>query len=42
MGGSVFEGYHQFFVGLDERRPFAVERLEDRPRVVIDIFRQGS
>jgi len=42
VGGSVYEGYHQFFVGLDERRPFAVERLEDPPRVVIDIFRQGG
>lgn len=38
VGGSVFEGYHQFFIGVDQERPFAVERLEDPPRVVIDLF----
>ncbi|MFP4310991.1 MAG: hypothetical protein ACLFS9_03300 [Nitriliruptoraceae bacterium] len=38
VGGSVFEGYHQFFIGVDRERPFAVERLEDPPRVVIDLF----
>jgi hypothetical protein len=33
------KGHHQFLVGLDERRPFAVERPDDPPRIVIDIFR---
>ena len=42
VGGSVYEGYHQFFVGLDQRRPFAVERLVDPPRIVIDLFREQS
>ncbi len=33
----LYEGYHDFFVGLDEQRPYRVERLTDPQRVVIDI-----
>jgi hypothetical protein len=36
--GTVYEGHHEFFVGLDEERPFVVEQLEDPLRVVVDIF----
>ncbi len=38
VGGPIFEGDHQFFIGVDEERPFAVTRLSDPARVVIDIF----
>jgi hypothetical protein len=34
---SLFEGYHTFFVGLDERLPFVVGRLDDPTRLVIDL-----
>ena len=34
---TLFEGYHTFAVGLEEAVPFAVERLEDPQRVVIDL-----
>jgi hypothetical protein len=36
---SVFEGYHTFFVGLDEQLPYVVGRLEDPTRLVIDLVR---
>lgn len=42
IGGTVFEGHHEFFVGLDQERPFVVERLDDPPRVVVDIFHEAS
>lgn len=42
VGGPVYEGYHQIFIGLDERRPFAVGRLDDPTRIVIDVFRDDS
>ena len=42
MGGPVYEGYPQFFIGVDQQRPFAVERLEDPPRVVIDLFAEDG
>ncbi len=38
VGGPIFEGDHQFFIGVDAERPFAVARLSDPARVVIDIF----
>jgi hypothetical protein len=41
VGGTVHEGYHQVFIGIDERRPFAVERSEGPQRVVVDICREG-
>ena len=34
---TLFEGYHTFAIGLEEAVPFAVERLEDPQRVVIDL-----
>ncbi|GGI05056.1 AMIN-like domain-containing (lipo)protein [Egicoccus halophilus] len=37
---TVYEGMHLFFVGLDERRPFLVERFDDPQRVVIDVFHE--
>lgn len=33
----LYEGYHDFFVGLDGERPYRVERLADPQRIVIDI-----
>ncbi len=33
----LYEGYQDFFVGLDSERPYRVERLDDPQRVVIDI-----
>jgi hypothetical protein len=38
---SIFEGYHVFFIGLDEERPFLVDRFDGPSRVVIDIPRDG-
>ena len=34
---SLYEGFHAFFVGLDEERPYRVQRLEDPQRVVVDV-----
>lgn len=34
---TIFEGIQTFFAGLDEERPFLIERFEDPQRVVIDI-----
>lgn len=39
VNSVIFEGRHTFFVGVDEVLPFAVERLSDPQRVVIDVFR---
>jgi hypothetical protein len=33
----LYEGYYDFFVGLDTERPYRLERLDDPQRVVIDI-----
>lgn len=33
----LFEGYYDFFVGLDAERPYRVERLDDPQRLVLDI-----
>ena len=38
---SIYEGYHNFFVGLDDERPFLVDRFEGPNRVVIDIPHDG-
>jgi hypothetical protein len=38
---TIFEGIHLFFVGLDEQRPFLVERFDDPHRVVLDIPHGG-
>jgi len=32
----LYEGYYDFFVGLDARRPYRLERLDDPQRIVID------
>ncbi len=42
VGGPIFEGDHQFFIGIDVERPFAVTRLSDPARIVIDIFHTGG
>lgn len=34
---TIFEGIQTFFAGLDEERPFLIERFDDPQRVVIDI-----
>jgi hypothetical protein len=34
---TIFEGVQTFFVGLDDERPFLIERFEEPQRVVIDI-----
>jgi hypothetical protein len=38
---TIFEGHHTFFVGLDDERPFLVERFDDPDRVVIDVLHEG-
>jgi hypothetical protein len=38
---TIFEGHHTFFVGLDDERPFLVERFTDPDRVVIDVLHEG-
>ncbi|RFU22466.1 AMIN-like domain-containing (lipo)protein [Geodermatophilus marinus] len=35
---GLYEGRYAFFAGLDERRPFAVTRLEDPARIVVDVL----
>lgn len=37
LDDTIFEGRHDFFVGLDQERPYRVERLTDPQRVVIDV-----
>jgi hypothetical protein len=37
LDDTVFEGRHDYFVGLDEQRPYRLERLTDPQRVVIDV-----
>jgi hypothetical protein len=34
---SLFEGYHTFFVGLDEQLPFVLGLLDDPTRLVVDL-----
>lgn len=38
QAGSIFEGQHQFVIGLDSERPFRVRVLDGPPRVVVDIL----
>ncbi|SEM12954.1 hypothetical protein SAMN04515665_1335 [Blastococcus sp. DSM 46786] len=38
VADSLFEGRYSFFAGLDQRRPFAVARLSDPQRIVIDVL----
>ncbi|MGY1712047.1 hypothetical protein ACI8AC_21320 [Geodermatophilus sp. SYSU D00758] len=35
---TLYEGRYTLFAGLDERRPFAVARLEDPSRLVVDVL----
>lgn len=37
VNDTIFEGMQTVFVGLDQERPFIIDRLEDPQRVVIDI-----
>lgn len=41
VNGPVYEGAHQFFVGVDRERPVLVDRLADPPRVVIDVLHES-
>lgn len=34
---TLFEGHHDFYIGLDQAGPYRVERLTDPQRIVIDI-----
>lgn len=36
---ATFEGRSQFIIGLDGRLPYAVQVLEDPPRVVVDVLK---
>jgi hypothetical protein len=36
--GTVFEGHHTFFAGLDAPRPFAVGLLNSPQRIVVDVL----
>jgi hypothetical protein len=36
--GSLFEGRYAFYAGTDERLPYAVARLADPQRVVVDVL----
>ncbi|CCG03573.1 AMIN-like domain-containing (lipo)protein [Blastococcus saxobsidens] len=38
VADALFEGRYSFFAGLDQRRPFAVTRLSDPQRIVIDVL----
>lgn len=38
VSGTIFEGVHNIFIGLDQERPFLIERFEDPQRIVIDIL----
>lgn len=38
QAGPIFEGQHQFVIGLDAERPFRVRVLDGPPRVVVDIL----
>ncbi|MDN6738460.1 MAG: hypothetical protein L0L68_10910 [Corynebacterium sp.] len=39
VNAGTYEGRSQFFIGIDEARPYSVQVLEDPKRVVIDIIR---
>ncbi|MCF6734208.1 hypothetical protein [Blastococcus sp. KM273129] len=38
VADTLFEGRYSFYAGLDERRPFAVARLSDPQRIVVDVL----
>ncbi|MCZ2860891.1 AMIN-like domain-containing (lipo)protein [Blastococcus sp. VKM Ac-2987] len=38
VADTLFEGRYSFFAGLDQRRPFAVTRLSDPQRIVVDVL----
>ncbi|KGM08354.1 AMIN-like domain-containing (lipo)protein [Cellulomonas bogoriensis] len=35
--GTIFEGHQEMFIGLDAEHPYRVFRLQDPPRVVVDV-----
>jgi hypothetical protein len=37
VNDTVFEGHHTFVVGLDERAPYRIARLDDPTRIVLDL-----
>lgn len=39
LSAGTYEGRSQFFIGLDETRPYSVQVLENPKRVAIDIVR---
>ena len=38
VGDTLFEGLQTFVIGLDEERPYRIERFEDPERIVIDVL----
>ena len=38
VGDTLFEGIQTFAIGLDEERPYRIERFEDPERIVIDVL----
>ncbi|MGY1883999.1 hypothetical protein ACI799_01685 [Blastococcus sp. SYSU DS0753] len=38
VADTLFEGRYSFYAGLDQRRPFAVARLADPQRIVVDVL----
>ena len=38
VNSGTVEGRHTFFVGTEQVQPFAIERLSDPQRIVIDVF----
>src|SRR5699024_12392379 len=39
INAGTYEGRSQFFISLDEKRPYSVQVLEKPKRIVIDILR---
>ena len=38
VGDTLFEGLQTFVIGLDEERPYRIERFEDPERIVFDVL----
>ncbi|MGY1826001.1 AMIN-like domain-containing (lipo)protein [Blastococcus sp. SYSU DS0541] len=38
IADTLFEGRYSFYAGLDQQRPFAVARLSDPQRIVVDVL----
>ncbi len=38
VGDTLFEGIQTFAIGLDQERPYRIDRLEDPERIVIDVL----